>query len=396
MKVATQVSSLEISNRQARWLWLDAQGLSGTPTGKLDVLAMIHALGFVQIDTIQVVSRCQHHILWSRNQNYREKMLNPLLARDRSVFEHFTHDASVLPMEFLPLWRRQFRRIQAKMDRAGWWGMTPPGPISEEIKSPIARKGALCSQDFETDAPRSKEMWARPPHKKALDYLWYAGELATCYRKNFNKFYNLADRVFPRDLWEQELPDRDQIDGLHRAAMDRISFGTLGEIRKFWDATEVAETKEWAAQAGLVPVRIKTADGQAYEAFGVPDIEARLAQVSAPTARLRILNPFDPAIRDRTRFERLFGMEYRNEMFVPAAKRKGGDYVFPLLEGDRFVGRLEAKAHRAKDKLEVMNLWVEPGVKWTKARAAKLEAELDRMARFVGVSQVEHPGTLAE
>ena len=124
MKVATQVSSLEISNRQARWLWLDAQGLSGTPTGKLDVLAMIHALGFVQIDTIQVVSRCQHHILWSRNQNYREKMLNPLLARDRSIFEHFTHDASVLPMEFLPLWRRQFRRIQAKMDRAGWWMMT--------------------------------------------------------------------------------------------------------------------------------------------------------------------------------------------------------------------------------------------------------------------------------
>ena len=81
-------------------------------------------------------------------------------------------------------------------------------------------------------------------------------------------------------------------------------------------------------------------------------------------------------------------MEYRNEMFVPAAKRIWGYYVFPLLEGDRFVGRLEAKAHRAKDKLEVINLWPEAGVKWTAARQRKLEAELERLARFVGVGTI--------
>ena len=379
---------LEISNRQARRLWLASQGLSGTPTGPLDVLGMIHKLGFVQIDTIQVVARCQHHILWSRNQNYREKMLNPLLARDRAIFEHFTHDASVLPMDMLPLWRRQFRRIQAKMDRAGWWGMTPPGPIRAEIRARIEREGALCSQDFETDAPRSAEMWARPPHKKALDYMWYGGELATCFRKNFNKYYNLAERVFPDALWRQDMEDHAQVDGLHQAAMDRIWFGTLGEVRKFWDATEVAETKDWAARAKLVPVRIGAADGGWYEAVALPDIEARLADLEAPTSRLRILNPFDPAIRDRNRLERLFGMEYRNEMFVPAAKRIWGYYVFPLLEGDRFVGRLEAKAHRAKDKLEVINLWPEAGVKWTAGRQRKLEAELERLARFVGVGTI--------
>jgi uncharacterized protein YcaQ len=89
-------------------LWLESQGLAGSPTGKLDVLGMIKGLGFVQLDSIQVVSRAHHHILWSRNANYREPMLNKLLAKDRSIFEHFTHDASVIPMDFLPFWQRQF------------------------------------------------------------------------------------------------------------------------------------------------------------------------------------------------------------------------------------------------------------------------------------------------
>ena len=383
------MSKLEISNRQARWLWLDVNGLGDAPTGQLDLRAIIRQLGFVQIDTIQVVARCQHHILWSRNQNYREKMLDPLLAKDRAIFEHFTHDASVLPMEFLPLWRRQFQRMKRKMDTASWGG-TPDQDLCVAIRNRIAQEGALSTQDFETDAPRSKEMWARPPHKRALDYMWYAGDLATCYRKNFNKFYNLAERVFPAEYWQDERSEQTQTDGLHNEALARLGFGTLGEVRKFWDATEVVETKAWAERADLVPCRIETAQGQWYDAVACANIEERLAKVKAPTSRLRILNPFDPAIRDRTRFQRLFGMEYRNEMFVPAAKRIWGYYVFPLLEGDRFVGRLEAKAHRAENRLEVMNLWVEPGVKWTAARQNKLDAELQRMARFVSVDKVEN------
>ena len=383
------MSKLEISNRQARWLWLDVNGLGDAPTGQLDLRAIIRQLGFVQIDTIQVVARCQHHILWSRNQNYREKMLDPLLAKDRAIFEHFTHDASVLPMEFLPLWRRQFQRMKRKMDTASWGG-TPDQDLCVAIRNRIAQEGALSTQDFETDAPRSKEMWARPPHKRALDYMWYAGDLATCYRKNFNKFYNLAERVFPAEYWQDERSEQTQTDGLHNEALARLGFGTLGEVRKFWDATEVVETKAWAERADLVPCRIETAQGQWYDAVASADIEERLTHLRAPTSRLRILNPFDPAIRDRTRFQRLFGMEYRNEMFVPAAKRIWGYYVFPLLEGDRFVGRLEAKAHRAENRLEVMNLWVEPGVKWTAARQNKLDAELQRMARFVSVDKVEN------
>ena len=111
----TNGAPLQISNRDARRLWLSAQGLAPTPTGKLDLDALIKSLGFVQLDTIQVVSRAHHHILWSRNQNYREPMLNRHMAKHRRVFEHFTHDASVIPMDFYPMWQRQFRRLEEKV-----------------------------------------------------------------------------------------------------------------------------------------------------------------------------------------------------------------------------------------------------------------------------------------
>ena len=100
------------------------------------------------------------------------------------------------------------------------------------------------------------------------------------------------------------------------------------------------------------------------------------------------MNPFDPVIRARNRLARLFGFDYRVEMFVPAAKRVWGYYVFPILEGDRFIGRIEVKADRKRSTLTVLNFWKEPGVKWPPARHAKLEAELDRMRRFIGVTDL--------
>ena len=382
------MTALRISNRMARHLWLASHGLGNAPTGPLMTSKLIHDIGFVQLDTIQVVSRAHHHILWSRNQNYREPMLNNLLAKDRMVFEHFTHDASVLPMEFLPMWQRQFRRMAKKVRASSWHGPALANIDLNALKDRIARDGPLCTHDFDSKIEGSKEMWKRPPHKVGLDYLWYAGELATCHRDGFTKYYDLAERVYPAELRGQELSDQAQIDWLCHAALHRLGVGTLGEIRKFWDATEVKEVNNWATSANLIPVEIQGADGNWITSFACPDIETRIDTVSAPTSRLRILNPFDPTIRDRMRLKRLFGFEYTVEMFVPAAKRKWGYYVFPILEGDRFVGRIEAKADRKKGELTVLNYWPEPGIAKTRNRSAKLEAELSRLARFVGLKTV--------
>ncbi|CAO1651204.1 winged helix-turn-helix domain-containing protein [Parasphingorhabdus sp. NYA22] len=381
--------ALRISNRQARWLWLQSQGLSETPTGPLDLPEMIRRLGYVQLDTIQNVTRAHHHILWSRNQNYREPMLDRLLGEERAVFEHFTHDASILPIEFYPMWRRQFRRLGEKVAGYASFKKAVSEIGADEIKARIAAEGSLSTQAFDTKVKGKKQMWDRPPHKRVMDQLWYAGELATSHRHNFTKYYDLSERVIPAHHRQAIHDDAGQIDWLCRNALDRLAFGSLGEIQRFWGAVDAKETRLWAQSAkNNVAVEVENYEGQWLKALAPPDIETRLSNTTEPTARLRIVNPFDPAVRDRSRLLTLFGFHYRNEMFVPAAQRQWGYYVYPILERDRFVGRIEIKADRSAGYLRVTQYWPEPGVRWSATRQNRLAAELSRLARLIGVSDV--------
>lgn len=380
-------TALQISNRDARRILLHAQGLSQTPTGPLDLDKVIRDLGFVQLDTVQVVARAHHHIVWSRNQNYREPMLDRHLAQHRRVFEHFTHDASVIPIDFYPMWRRQFERLEAVLRRRGWH-LDAAGEASHEaVRKRIERDGPLSTRDFSATARTKKEMWSHSPHKRALEYLWYSGELSTSHREMFVKYYDLTERVIPESIRSISMPDDEQVAWLCEAALSRMAFGTEGDIKRFWDAVDTAEVHAWRELNGkyLVTVEIEGADGTWRKALARPDIERLLEEAPFPTRRLRILNPFDPVVRDRTRLKRLFGFEYRVEIFVPASERRWGYYVFPLLERDRFVGRIEVTADRKAGTMSVLNLWQEPGVKWSASRKDRLYSELARLAKFAGV-----------
>lgn len=378
------MATLKIPNTLARGLWLQAHGLATPPVGAPPTIDTIRALGFVQLDSIQVMARAHHHILWSRDQTYREPMLDRLL-RQRRVFEHFTHDASALPIDMLPLWQRQFTRMERKAARWFGFGGGEGEDLINAVLTRIRDEGALCSRDFDTVVKGERAMWQRPPHKRALDYLWHAGRLATCHRDGIIKFYDLSSRVLPA---VDPLGDQAQIDGLCAAALSRLGFATPGEVQKFWEACDRAEVAAWADRAAPVTVEVQGADGSWTRAFAAPDIEDRIAGAQNPTSRLRILNPFDPAIRDRARLRRLFGFDYTVEMFVPAAKRKWGYYVFPLLEGARFVARLDARCDRREGVLDVVNLWWEPGLRRSRTRQDRLEAELARLARLVGADRV--------
>jgi len=381
---------MRIDNLTLRRLWLAATGLAPPPVGPLDVAQIIRDLGFLQIDTMRNVTRAHNHIIWTRNQNFREGKLWPLLGRDRLIFEHFTHDASLIPMEFLPYWQRQFRRLGEKISNSDWYRTGLAQEAIHAIRNRIAQEGALSTRAFNSGFEGPRGMWARPPHKKALDQMWYAGELATCFRRNFVKHYNLPDRVFPEHLRRHEHADETMVDWLNRTALNRLWIATPGELRKFWNAMSPVECRTWIRQQDwLVPVDIETAEHTWVQALALPDIEARAAEISAPTTRLRIINPFDPAVRDRARLRRIFGFHYTNEMFVPAAKRRCGYYVYPLLEGTRFVGRIELRADRGKSVMCVTGFWPEPRVKWTAARHDKLAAELGRFARLAGICAVE-------
>ena len=216
----------------------------------------------------------------------------------------------------------------------------------------------------------------QPPHKKALEQMWYAGVLATSHRENFEKFYDLGERVFPS--LKENLSPKSQRDKLCRAAIDRLWVASASEIRRFWDASSAVEVNDWLGTQDLIPARVEDAAGNWYDSWALSDIETRLANLPEPSSQMRIINPFDPAVRDRKRLYRLFGFEYRNEMFVPAANRQWGYYVYPLLEADQFVGRIELKADRSRGQIQVSGFWTELAVSggrplsWGKGRTVGL------------------------
>jgi len=379
---------LRISNKQARWFWLNKNLLAKPPIGSFDLMQTVKDLGFVQIDTIQNVARAHHHILWSRNQNYRSCMIDDYLGRSGQLFEHFTHDASMIPCEFFPMWRRRFDLMRDRVERVYFDSKVTDKKEQRFILNRITQEGPLSTEAFDTKVEGEKVMWARPPHKKTLDYLWYAGVLTTSHREKFRKYYDLTERVIPKDLLDVELSQQEQIDWLCEAALRRLGVANLSEIRKFWEAASPKEIKAWAEAENLETVVVQAHDGSWAEALTFGGIEEALDELAKPTSRMRIINPFDPAIRDRARLKRLFGFDYTIEIFVPAAKRQWGYYVYPILQNDRFIGRIELKADRKAKQLQVVAFWQEEKVKWGEARFEALDKELKQFAKFGGVEDV--------
>lgn len=381
---------LKITNRQARHLWQHAQLLASAPSGPFDLPQMVRNLGYVQIDTIQNVTRAHHHIMWSRNHDYREFGYDQLLGA-RAVFEHFTHDASILPVEFHPFWQRQFRRLGARAGSSAAFHKAAAQLDIDALKARIAAEGPLSTHDFDSKISGPREMWDRPPHKRLLDQLWYAGDLATSHRERFVKYYDLAENVIPPAYRDVKVDDMAQIDWLCRGALDRLVFASPGEIQRFWGAMDAAEVKVWINQHrhDWQAIEVEAANGEFFSALAPADIEQRLAQLTPVSGHLRIINPFDPLIRDRIRFKRLFGIDYRIEIFVPAAQRQWGYYVYPILARDHFVGRIEIKADRTKSRMEIVNFWSENGASWPVRRIAQLDRELAQLAKLVNISTID-------
>ncbi len=384
--------TMRITNKDARRIWLSLQGMAAPPTGALNqqkLAKIVEDLGMVQLDPLRVVARAHDHILWSRNANYRPAMLERLLASDKLVFEHFTHDAVVLPMQVWPIWQRQRARKCAQMEKGSWGTPLPPKADRTRVKKRIASEGPLSSRDF--DGTPKGEVWRRSSHRVSLDYLWHSGELATAERRNFSKVFDLTERVIPEAVRQQPTADDSaQITWLCRSALSKLGFGTEREIKAFYDAADLSEIKAEIQRGGWgQPVEVEAADGSWFPSLARLDIADLIAGINAPSPRLRIVNPFDPIVRDRTRAKRLFGFDYKIEIYTPAAKRKYGYYVYPMLEGDRFVGRIEIKADRSAGVLRVENLWPESGVSFGSGRIERLKAEVERLARLVETPEIE-------
>jgi uncharacterized protein YcaQ len=390
-----------IPNRDARRAFLAAQGLARPVGGRLtreSLYGLIEDLGFVQVDSINTVERAHHLILFSRNHGYRQGQLSHLLERKAALFENWTHDASIIPTRFYPYWMSRFAKERETL-RERWrkWRQGDYEAMLDQVLGHVRSEGPVMARHLGGDDgkknadDKSGGWWDWHPSKTALEYLWRTGELAVARREGFQKVYDLTERVIPAEHRE-EAPERAAlIDWACQGALDRLVFATSGELAAFWDAVTPAEAAAWCRERlgkDLVEVAVEPAKGgKARTAFAWPDYRERLAETPTPPGAVRVLSPFDPLIRDRNRTERLFDFRYRIEVFVPEAKRQYGYYVFPLLEGDRLIGRIDMK--RTKDgALSVSALWLEPRLKFTRAREAKLASELDRLARFVGAEAV--------
>jgi len=389
-----------ISVADAARLLLSAQGLCADPRRRATrgaLLSLIDQLGFVQVDSINVVARAHDLTLWSRLHGYRPAQLVALLEKDRRLFEHWTHDASIIPTEFYAHWKPRFRRDRSRIPASAWWRSLlgdRAAQVMDHVKQRIADDGPLSSADFEHDRPR-QGFWDWKPEKAALEFLWRVGELAVARRVNFQKFYDLTERILPNAHAQPEPDDAAHVEWICTSAAERLVLFTPRELAAFWNAVELSAAQVFCARAAkagrIIPVEIELAQGgPPQEAWALADYAQRLAALPIDTSstQVRLLCPFDPVLRDRARCLRRFGFDYRFEAFTPPAKRQYGYYVLPILEGERLIGRLDPKLHRDDAQLEVRALYFEPGVRKTAARKRAVRSAVEELATFLGATEV--------
>ena len=386
-----------LTNLAARRLFLHRHALAEPPTGPATGAALadlIGRIGFVQVDSINTVERAHHMILWSRRQSYRPAALKPLLERDRLLWEHWTHDAAILPIGLYPQWKHRFTRSELRLrDKWKSWFRTGCEEQFDSILRRIEAGGPVSTSDVGAGEARGKGgWWDWHPSKTALEWLWRTGALAITRRDGFRKVYDLSHRVIPADHHGGEHDEAAHLDWACGSALDHLGFADTSELRSYWGVITPEEAKAWVKQSlargEIIAVEVQGANGSLRRAFARPDVLAHAAAAPEPPNRLRILSPFDPALRDRDRAEHLFGFHYRIEVFTPEPLRKYGYYVFPVLEGAQIIGRIDAKAFRDQSCLRVRGFWPEAGVRMGAGRVQRLEAELDRLARFAGCAHV--------
>ena len=374
----------KIENKIARRIFMQRHGL--TPSPKLKGLSQtLDHLGFVQIDSVNTLARAHDLILWNRDSSYNIDDL--FHAKNRGTyFESWTHDAAALPLHSYPHWKHKFAQDKIRLERQ-WksWRRGDFLKLCDGIKDQIAKNGPQCTKDVGTnEAKSSGGWWDWHPSKTALEYLWRSGDLTVCHRSGFRKYYDFAENHIPGDDLKAETSWHETLDWACEKALEHLGFATAKEIADFWDLVPLNEAKQWVeaclSDGRIVPVNVENADKTLATAFmRVQDLDA-LDATHSLARKIKVISPFDPMIRDRKRAKRLFGFEYTIEIFVPAAKRKYGYYVFPILKGDRFVGRIDMKRDGKTRQLNVLNMW------WEKPSDAKhrdqLEAALKDISRF--------------
>jgi uncharacterized protein len=348
-----------------------------------EVESAIRRLSAVQLDSISTVDRAHRLTLSARIGVLPADAVDSLLREGR-IFEYWAHEACLLPIELWP----HFRRV---MEGSGHWGahdraLREHGALVEPMLARIRAEGPLGSRDFEGQGRGG--MWNWKPAKMVLEALWDRGELTIAGRKNFQRAYDLTERVLPKEWLDAPVPSEEET--LRTFAL--LAVEARGAL------TEAAVREHWRLKGGKARLHghltALVAEGRLRELQvddgGAPFYVLATDELDGPPAPPVLLSPFDNLVWDRPLLRRLFGFQHLIEVYKREHERVYGYYVLPLLAGDRFLGRADVKADRAEGVLRIRKFTREPGARGNVE--AKLERAADRLARILGLDRVQRDG----
>lgn len=348
--------------------------------GKSGTLSMIQHLGYVQIDTISVVERAHHHVLWNRVQDYQQDHLNHLV-KDQQIFEYWAHAAAYLPMRDY-----RFALIQMNAVRRGesrYFNRGEPR-LMTEIMAQITAEGPLKLRDLELRHRQvAGQGWNSSTGRRALEQLFMQGDLMICQRQGMEKIYDLTARCLPADLDLSE-PDLQQYaQYLFDQTLRAHGIFSLKQLLHLKTGQSLQKAMrqiiDEQLQLGTI-TPIQQAKGQLLYV----DTQA-LAHTLQPQVQLKILSPFDNVLIHRERLEQIFAMDYRLECYLPAEQRRFGYFCLPVLYADQLVGRMDCKAHRGEKTLQLCSFHLQDEAKsWLDQDQFYflLMQELERFAAF--------------
>jgi uncharacterized protein YcaQ len=350
------------------------------------IAALVRRLGLLQLDSVNVFMRAHYMPVFSRLGAYDRAALDRLAGHtrgrlNRRLFEYWAHEASLLPLETLPLVRWRMGNLE------GAWGSMQriidenPGLVAEVLEL-VAQSGPVRSGDtgFARPTPQAGQMWNWHEGKVALEYLFYTGQITAARRINFERLYDLTERVLPPAILAAPTPSREdaqrELVRISAAALGVATEPDLGDYFRLPRADSKARVAELCAGGELEPVTVRGWDVPAYRWHEAP--------APRPVRGRALLSPFDPLVWFRPRAERLFDFHYRIEIYVPAPQRVYGYYVLPFLLDDAIVARVDLKADRQNGVLRVQGAFAEDGVDIDRV-ADELAGELATCSAWLGL-----------
>ncbi|MEL7122041.1 MAG: crosslink repair DNA glycosylase YcaQ family protein [Bacteroidota bacterium] len=350
MKTKQLLAKLQNANLQSQGL----NRLKAFGKGKKAVLETVEHLGYVQIDTLAVVTRAHHHTLWTRVPDYQNDYLHQLVE-DRKVFEYWFHAASYLPM-------RDFRYAlprmsQFKRGEARYYKNVPQESI-KYVYDKIRIDGPQKNRDFKSESNKLGSWWNWKPTKMALEKLFMQGDLMISGRDKMEKIYELTERVLPEGVDTSEPDPMELAEYLVRTYLRAYGFTTIKQITHLKTGQEIRNNVKQVLQGMLEEKTI-----QQIDIDDLPTIYAQNDLLDSSRrrsdAKVRLLSPFDNAIIHRDRVKQIYNYDYRLESYIPKPKREFGYFCLPILFKGKFVGRVDCKAHRKNGQFELINLYIE-------------------------------------